>query len=110
MAEESSEEDYDEDDIKELFESDNSTYLERLCERLSNSSLFIFHKDSKLRRTCLLLVESPETLAALDAMQSHAGAESAGLDDDDAARSGSTYAYNHGDPADFDDQASKNSN
>jgi len=104
------EEDGHEDLARELFAVDNSTYLERLCDRLSNSSLFIFHKDSKLRRTCLLLVESPESLAGLAAMDSNRRFESAYLDDDEAPKFGNTWAPNHGDPLDFDDQASKNSN
>jgi len=110
VEDERNEEDGQEDIAKELFEVDNSTYLERLCDRLSNSSLFIFHKDSKLRRTCLLLVESPESLAALDAMQSNRRFESANLDDDEVPKLGNTWSPNHCDPPDFDDQASKNSN
>ena len=105
-----SEEDGHEDLVEELFEVDNSTYLERLCDRLSNSSLFIFHKDSKLRRTCLLLVESPESLAGLAAMESNRRSESANLDDEEVPKFGNTWSPNHCEPLDFDDQASKNSN
>ena len=39
--------------------------LERLYERLQTSSLFIFHKDTKLRKCCLLLAESPENIEDL---------------------------------------------
>lgn len=42
---------------------------ERVIDYMTDSSLFIFHKDSKIRRLCLILAETEENLKLLKDME-----------------------------------------
>ena len=42
------------------------TRRQRIIKYVKNSSLFFFHKDSRVRRMCMQLAETPEVLIELE--------------------------------------------
>ena len=56
----------------EMFQENQKKQQKKIMacfKSMSQRSLFIFHKDSKIRRMCILFAETPETVEELEAFE-----------------------------------------